>query len=42
MTNQILADEETFKKIKGLLTTTRRMARIKGKAKPIPVYELHG
>jgi adenylate cyclase len=40
--NQILADEETFKKIKGLLTTTRRMARIKGKAKPIPVYELHG
>jgi len=40
--NQILADEGTFNKIKGLLTTTRRMARIKGKAAPISVYELHG
>ena len=40
--DQILADENTFKKIKGLITTTRRMARIKGKAAPISVYELHG
>ncbi len=39
--NQILADEATYRRVSGLFTSTRRMARIKGKASPISVYELH-
>jgi len=40
--NQILADESTYERVKGRLTATRRMARIKGKAGLTPVYVLHG
>jgi adenylate cyclase len=40
--NQILADEATYERVKGRLTATRRMARIKGKAGLTPVYVLHG
>jgi len=40
--NQILADEATYERVKGRLTVTRRMARIKGKAGLTPVYVLHG
>lgn len=40
--NQILADEATYERVKGRLTATRKMARIKGKAGLTPVYVLHG
>jgi adenylate cyclase len=40
--NQILADEATYERVKGRLTATRRLARIKGKARLTPVYVLHG
>jgi PAS domain S-box-containing protein len=40
--NQILADEATYERVKGRLTSTRRLARIKGKAGLTPVYVLHG
>jgi PAS domain S-box-containing protein len=40
--NQILADEATYERVKGRLTATRRLARIKGKAGLTPVYVLHG
>ena len=40
--NQILSDEATYERVKGRLTATRRVARIKGKAGLTPVYVLHG
>jgi adenylate cyclase len=40
--NQILADEATYERVKGRLTATRRVARIKGKTGLTPVYVLHG
>ena len=39
--NQILADEATYERVKGRITATRRLARIKGKAGLTPVYVLH-
>src|SRR6202023_1478762 len=39
--NQILADEATYNRVKGRLTATRRVARIKGKTGLTPVYVLH-
>lgn len=40
--DQILSDEATYERVKGRLTATRRLARIKGKAGLTPVYVLHG
>ena len=40
--NQILCDERTYERIKGRLSATRRMARIKGKAGLTPVYAIVG
>jgi PAS domain S-box-containing protein len=39
--NQILADEQTYDRVKGQMTATRLLARIKGKAALTPVYVLH-